>query len=58
MKVYDPKDSAFLIQLINELVAIPVRSRGEAVALSVASRDLAALSEESGAAHKRSTKRR
>lgn len=47
MKLYDPKDDRFLTQLISEMVAIPIRSRGEEIALSVAVRDLAKLSDES-----------
>jgi hypothetical protein len=41
-KVYDPSDAQFLTQLISEMVAIPVRSRGESIALHVATRDLLA----------------
>jgi hypothetical protein len=43
-KVYDPSDAQFLTQLISEMVAIPVRSRGESITLHVATRDLLALS--------------
>jgi hypothetical protein len=48
LKLYDEESMPFLVSLITEMVAIPVRSRGEEIALHVATRDLQKLSDATG----------
>lgn len=53
LKVYDPEDPSFLVQLVTEMHAIKIRSRGEEIALAIALRDLGSLSARTALPHEK-----